>query len=101
MALIYFYSLYFNGIGLIFLIMIYFFNNNNNLTFLETKFKQQNLPAWQPILTASTVLPAFFAIGLAFIPLGVALLITSNNVSSLQKIILLMSGNINNGNAVC
>ncbi|XP_059144871.1 cell cycle control protein 50A-like isoform X2 [Physella acuta] len=46
----------------------------------ETKFKQQNLPAWQPILTASTVLPAFFAIGLAFIPLGVALLITSNNV---------------------
>ncbi|KAH9505072.1 Cell cycle control protein 50A [Bulinus truncatus] len=46
----------------------------------ETKFKQQNLPAWQPILTASTVLPAFFAIGVAFIPLGVALLITSNNV---------------------
>ncbi|CAL1541280.1 unnamed protein product [Lymnaea stagnalis] len=49
----------------------------------ETKFKQQNLPAWQPILTASTVLPAFFAIGLAFIPLGVALLITSNNVKEL------------------
>ncbi|CAG5129936.1 unnamed protein product, partial [Candidula unifasciata] len=46
----------------------------------ETKFKQQNLPAWQPILTAGTVLPAFFAIGLAFIPLGVVLLITSNNI---------------------
>ncbi|RUS76761.1 hypothetical protein EGW08_015468 [Elysia chlorotica] len=46
----------------------------------ETKFKQQNLPAWQPILTASTVLPAFFAIGVAFIPLGVTLLITSDNI---------------------
>lgn len=46
----------------------------------DTKFKQQKLPAWQPIMTAGTVLPAFFAIGAAFIPLGVALLITSNNV---------------------
>ena len=46
----------------------------------DTKFKQQKLPAWQPILTANTVLPAFFAIGIAFIPLGVALLVTSNNV---------------------
>jgi len=46
----------------------------------DTKFKQQKLPAWQPIMTAGTVLPAFFAIGIAFIPLGVALLITSNNI---------------------
>ncbi|XP_076471228.1 cell cycle control protein 50A-like isoform X2 [Babylonia areolata] len=46
----------------------------------DTKFKQQKLPAWQPILTANTVLPAFFAIGLAFIPLGVALLVTSDNI---------------------
>ncbi|KAL5006377.1 hypothetical protein ScPMuIL_015183 [Solemya velum] len=46
----------------------------------DTKFKQQNLPAWQPILTAGTVLPAFFAIGIAFIPLGIALLVTSNNI---------------------
>jgi len=40
----------------------------------KQKFKQQRLPAWQPILTADTVLPAFFLIGLLFIPLGVALL---------------------------
>lgn len=50
--------------------------------FLDTKFKQQKLPAWQPILTAGTVLPAFFAIGIAFIPLGVALYITSEGVST-------------------
>ena len=49
-------------------------------SFPDTKFKQQKLPAWQPIMTAGTVLPAFFAIGIAFIPLGVALLITANNV---------------------
>ncbi|XP_074660025.1 cell cycle control protein 50A-like [Tubulanus polymorphus] len=46
----------------------------------DTDFKQQRLPAWQPILTAGTVLPAFFAIGIAFIPLGVALFITSSNI---------------------
>ncbi|KAK2171806.1 hypothetical protein NP493_1025g01061 [Ridgeia piscesae] len=51
----------------------------------DTKFKQQKLPAWQPIMTAGTVLPVFFAIGIAFVPLGVALLITADNVQ--EKII--------------
>jgi len=50
----------------------------------DTKFKQQKLPAWQPIMTAGTVLPVLFAVGVAFIPLGVALLVTSNNVSVLH-----------------
>lgn len=49
----------------------------------DTKFKQQKLPAWQPIMTAGTVLPAFIAIGVVFIPLGVALLITSNSVQEI------------------
>nr|XP_006812327.1 PREDICTED: cell cycle control protein 50A-like [Saccoglossus kowalevskii] len=49
-----------------------------------TAFKQQRLPAWQPILTAGTVLPTFFIIGIIFIPLGIGLLITSENVHELQ-----------------
>lgn len=44
-------------------------------------FKQQKLPAWQPILTAGTVLPTFFLIGIAFIPIGFGLLMSSNQVS--------------------
>ncbi|XP_031620078.1 cell cycle control protein 50A [Contarinia nasturtii] len=44
-------------------------------------FKQQRLPAWQPMLTAGTVLPSFFIIGIAFIPVGIALLLFSNSVS--------------------
>lgn len=51
----------------------------------DTQFKQQKLPAWQPIMTAGTVLPAFFALGIAFIPLGVALLLTSNSVNEVFK----------------
>jgi len=51
----------------------------------DTQFKQQKLPAWQPIMTAGTVLPAFFALGIAFIPLGVALLLTSNSVQEVFK----------------
>uniref|UniRef100_A0A2P2I6L1 Cell cycle control protein 50A-like n=1 Tax=Hirondellea gigas TaxID=1518452 RepID=A0A2P2I6L1_9CRUS len=50
----------------------------------KQKFKQQRLPAWQPILTADTVLPAFFLIGLLFVPLGVALLLFSDSVVEFQ-----------------
>ncbi|KAK9696444.1 LEM3 (ligand-effect modulator 3) family / CDC50 family [Popillia japonica] len=51
----------------------------------DSAFKQQRLPAWQPILTAGTVLPTFFVIGIAFIPVGIALLYFSDEVQ--EKII--------------
>ncbi|KAJ3175802.1 hypothetical protein HK101_010580, partial [Irineochytrium annulatum] len=46
-----------------------------------TAFKQQRLKAWQPILTPKTVLPAFFAVGAVFIPLGVGLYLASDKVN--------------------
>jgi hypothetical protein len=46
----------------------------------DTAFKQQRLPAWQPIITANTALPVFLIIGLTFIPIGIVLVVTSNNV---------------------
>lgn len=46
----------------------------------NSKFKQQQLPAWQPILTAGTVLPTFFVIGIAFVPIGVGLMYFSDQV---------------------
>jgi Cell cycle control protein len=66
------------------------FHNNNVLTlhftlkivlFSESAFNQQKLPAWQPILTAGTVMPAFFTFGLFFIPIGVGLVYFADNVS--------------------
>lgn len=51
----------------------------------KPSFKQQNLPAWQPVLTAGTVLPTFFLIGVAFVPIGIGLLMSSTTV---QEIIL-------------
>uniref|UniRef100_A0A182VM84 Uncharacterized protein n=1 Tax=Anopheles merus TaxID=30066 RepID=A0A182VM84_ANOME len=47
----------------------------------DSAFKQQRLPAWQPVLTAGTVLPAFFLIGVLFIPIGVLLLLSSNSIN--------------------
>ncbi|KAI1280394.1 CDC50 family protein chat-1 [Halotydeus destructor] len=47
-------------------------------------FKQQKLPAWQPILTAGTVLPTFFIIGIAFIPIGFGLFMSSSKVQERQ-----------------
>lgn len=53
----------------------------NIFTFVsDSAFKQQKLPAWQPILTAGTVLPTFFVIGIAFIPIGIGLLYFSDEV---------------------
>ncbi|KAJ3070989.1 hypothetical protein HDU98_005951 [Podochytrium sp. JEL0797] len=49
----------------------------------NTAFKQQRLKAWQPILTPKTVLPAFFLLGVVFVPIGVGLYIASNNVQEL------------------
>jgi len=46
----------------------------------DTAFKQQKLPAWQPILTAGSVLPLFFVIGVAFVSIGVGLWFTSQSV---------------------
>ncbi len=50
----------------------------------DSAFKQQRLPAWQPILTAGTVLPTFFVIGVAFIPIGIGMLWFSDNVKELK-----------------
>nr|CAH7731704.1 unnamed protein product [Callosobruchus chinensis] len=52
----------------------------NIILILDSAFKQQRLPAWQPILTAGTVLPTFFVIGIAFIPVGIGLLYFSDEV---------------------
>ncbi|KAK9500745.1 hypothetical protein O3M35_001947 [Rhynocoris fuscipes] len=46
----------------------------------DSAFKQQRLPAWQPVLTAGTVLPTFFIIGITFIPIGIGLLYFSDQV---------------------
>ncbi len=43
------------------------------------------MPAWQPILTAGTVLPTFFVIGIAFIPIGIGMLYFSESV--MEKVI--------------
>lgn len=46
----------------------------------NSRFKQQRLPAWRPILTPRTVLPTFFATGIVFLAVGIALLTASNSV---------------------
>lgn len=64
----------------------------------KPSFKQQNLPAWQPILTAGTVLPAFFLIGIAFVPIGIGLLMVSHTV---QEIAIDYTDCSNNHNQKC
>jgi hypothetical protein len=53
-------------------------------SFSDSAFKQQRLPAWQPILTAGTVLPTFFILGVAFVPTGIGMLWFSDNVQEFK-----------------
>ena len=49
-------------------------------TFISaSRLRQQKLPAWQPILTASTVIPSVMAVGVIFIPIGIALFLASES----------------------
>ena len=54
------------------------------IIFIDSAFKQQRLSAWQPILTAGTVLPTFFVIGILFIPVGIGLLFFSDSVKEIS-----------------
>jgi len=46
----------------------------------NTAFKQQRLKAWQPILTPKPVILSFLIIGIVFIPIGIGIVISSNQV---------------------
>ncbi|KAL5112176.1 Cell cycle control protein 50A [Taenia crassiceps] len=50
----------------------------------ESKFYQQKLWAWQPILTASNICPYFYIVAILFIPLGAFFLATSNGVAEIS-----------------
>lgn len=49
----------------------------------KSDFKQQTLPAWQPILTPCTVIASFLVIGVLFIPVGILLLVESESVQEI------------------
>ncbi|KAI9247463.1 ligand-effect modulator 3 family [Phascolomyces articulosus] len=46
------------------------FINKENIIIIDGAFRQQRLPAWQPVLTPRSVLPAFFIMGIIFLPIG-------------------------------
>jgi hypothetical protein len=52
---------------------------------LDTAFKQQQLKAWQPILTPKPVIITFLVLGILFVPIGVILLTASNQVIEVSK----------------
>ncbi|XP_034042060.1 transmembrane protein 30C [Thalassophryne amazonica] len=50
----------------------------------NSAFKQQRLPAWSPMLTANTVLPFFYFMGLLCLLLGAWLLVTVQSIQELK-----------------
>ena len=50
----------------------------------QSRFKQQNLPAWRPVPTILSIIIVFAVFGIVFIILGIVLLIYSNKVHSVE-----------------
>ena len=50
----------------------------------QSRFKQQNLPAWRPVPTILSIVIVFAIFGILFIILGIVLLIYSNKVKSAE-----------------
>jgi hypothetical protein len=46
----------------------------------RTPFKQQELPAWQPLLTPQWVIGTFAVIALVFIPIGIVIILESGDI---------------------
>eukprot|EP00741_Cyanophora_paradoxa_P008740 tig00000140_g8462.t1 len=51
----------------------------------NTAFKQQQLKAWQPILTPQWVISSFFIVGIVFVPIGIACLKASQDVVEVSQ----------------
>ena len=50
----------------------------------QSRFKQQNLPAWRPVPTILSIIIVFAAFGILFIILGIVLLVYSAKVHSVE-----------------
>ena len=50
----------------------------------DTPFKQQRLPAWQPILTPNWVIGTFLIVGCIFMPIGGAIYAASSSVQEIR-----------------
>jgi preprotein translocase subunit SecG len=50
----------------------------------QSRFKQQNLPAWRPVPTILSIVIVFAVFGILFIVLGIVLLVYSNKVHSAE-----------------
>ena len=49
----------------------------------DTAFKQQRLPAWHPTYSPPFVIGCFLTIGIAFIPIGAAIIVASDSINEL------------------
>lgn len=52
---------------------------------VDSDFKQQRLPAWQPLLTPKWVILTFLIVGCAFIPIGILIVTASEDVTELSQ----------------
>ena len=56
----------------------------------DSAFKQQRLPAWQPLLTPKWVIGTFFVIGIVFLPIGIAIVLYSQEVGATSPVVAMV-----------
>jgi hypothetical protein len=55
--------------------------NQKGAESVSSPFQQQKLPAWQPVLSTKIVVIVMLVIGLVALPIGIGLLVSTENVS--------------------
>ena len=50
----------------------------------QSKFKQQNLPAWRPVPTVSTAILTLTSFGIVFMTLGVLLSVLTSQIVEIE-----------------
>eukprot|EP00667_Euglena_gracilis_P034630 EG_transcript_60883 len=51
---------------------------------IDTPFRQQSLPAWQPILSPPWVIGCFFLVAVVFLPIGALIIVASGQVAEYE-----------------
>ncbi|KAG7270264.1 hypothetical protein CRUP_031966 [Coryphaenoides rupestris] len=60
----------------------------------NSAFMQQRLPAWSPMLTASTVLPFMYCMAALCLFLGVSLLVTVQGTQEMKVLVIILFGDV-------
>lgn len=63
------------------------YRNHDLFVYIGDKFRQQKMDSWHPVMTPIKIIILFLVVGICFLPTGISIFTTSNDVSFFLLII--------------